>query len=1548
MLEQHNETSPYYKDLSQEYNTVISPEYNKAVIDRRLNDLSRINMVDYYNDFTDFEHKERLDKVENLRSDYVTRIDNHIENKIPTYLKRPEEPLQEQPKDISIPFKRSEIIDKDLTEIPKEEPISIEKVDVGLEVVKGLSKSDNQFVRAISETVLAQNDFFNGIRKSVVSTLAAIPQLVEDALSEAEIESDTLQSFNDATRKSIDSSFKSSGKYTAELGDKQIDLANSSGQILGHFVLPMGVGKYVLNATKNYGMATKGLSLLTSEAALGAITTDKESGTILNLFYQQDEAERIYPMLRMLHVDEDDSAFEARMKGALEGILPIGAFGAASGAVEAGKGVLKTGKKVNKIIEATQASIVSKHINKNPDALIDYANSNMGKSFNEKDFKNKMTLDYLHKGYDYVLDQMYEFAKDETGAIGITFGSKKPQIGRIQSDIAKRVTEKRAELNKLSPEELKGEAGKGIAKELKDLNKTNKNLEKFQNLYEKAVKQGKSPVELENVWEKIKLEMPKSIRKENISNLSDDLTQMKNRYDYMDDLKRNDLSSYKAYQTIFNEKTYKDLTDDDILTGQFLGTVNKEGADLEELSARISSSKITADEAQRIRSKFYNVDDIKKVSLEELKKRAVDILEIYGWNTDVSKLGREGLLSIPEMVATNHVLMKAGLDEVAARAKAYARAVGSKTPNSKKELQILAINMADSQNALHKIAHRSAQLRSEVGQGLRAFRSDMLGKVALQATDKKFAVLNSSDPDFQLKFVEKLTTADPHELKKIARVLDDVSKLMREGKLSDVDAIRELARSGAKRKFISNMQKYMYNNMLMSLGTLGRNFVGLANALYLNNVTRLVQRLPFIGQGESAYFGIAKDIDLNYQKQIMAASERVTNSTEATMNLMTASRFLSGFKKTDGTLKSNKDIFAESFALGKSVLDPGSEKVGAAGYDIGSLKQAHSELKELSGYNRFFGNKTDLDELAVHQFKQDILGDAKEAVERVDPPKTIKDKIIKKTIEGVEWGLDKAAFIHSLPLRTMNAMDDMFKSKVVFEEMTLSAKRQLNEKLSDMAANNPEAFEEFMKNADDNYVSELKRYMNNLDNFEDALSESRNLSLTKQYGGITGEDFSFGTKDVNAPLSQWTEMFRKNPILEFFHPFARISVNLADYMTQYLPGVKGLSLNRFNSNIRADLEAGGYRAAKAHAKAHIGNAIAGVAWYLAGEGVITGDPPRDKYARKAWTEAGIKANSFNLKDMSVPLDVLEPMGRYFSFIANVRSASMRALNNDDMSFIEKISVGLLDTSIAVGSIATPEVLSDIVSFVSNVKDGDSKTLGYYLSQKGSTAAAKLVPFSSAFRQFIKEDEKQRLVDYDVDGVSYLKTSINSLERLIGDRFDQQSEPLKNMFNDQVYYHQLPKQVVGDASDQSYINKFLTLPGIKQVLRPTQKRSEPIYEKIRELVLHLPEQNYKSRDLALPRLNRRLVFRNESVYLNNKQYNELIGYSNGYLPNGKKFTTPLKDVLNKLIKKKSFEGYDPLYQSLIIRNIIRNYQSTGRKIFKARNKQFQEDIIKKIQ
>tara|TARA_Y100001938_G_C8097992_1_gene439457 strand:+ start:1581 stop:6155 length:4575 start_codon:yes stop_codon:yes gene_type:complete len=1524
MLDEFNETSPYYKDLSQEYNTVTSPDYKKLLITKRFDDMAKVNMVDYYNDFTDFEHKERLDKVENLRNDYVNRIDSHIEHNIPKYLKRPEESISDVKEELpNLGVQKNEIVK------PKKE---IKQLDANIELLKHFSKSDTAFLRTISQGILFENDFLGGVRKSVASTLAGIPQLVEDGLNSLGYEPDTLNEFNENTKDIIDSSFKSSGAYTTKIGDKEVDVVGTSGEVLGHFIAPVGTAKLVLNATKNAGKISKGLSLLASEAALGAITTDEDSGALLNIFYEKDEAERLYPMLRLIHVDEDDSAFEARMKGALENVLPIGAFGAAAGIIEGGK-------KATKSIKAIDSALISKYINKNPDSIIDYVSANAGKEFNNKDFKNKMRLDALYKGANYVYDQMYAFAKDEEGAIKIGFGPKKPEIEKIKNVASKKALQKQDEFNALSPELKESKEGFLLKDEISKLNQTNKDLDKFQKLFTKAEKEGKYDIELENIWNKIGLEMPDSIKSNKVMfPAKEELIQAKKRFDFMEDLKVEDETSFKAYQSVFNEKAIKDLTQNDFETGQFLSTVNKDGADLDELAARLASSDITAKEAQKIRSKFYNLKDIKKVSLEELKKRGAEVLEVYGYKADTSELSREGLLSIPEMVATNHILMKSGFQEFAARAKAFRNGIGGKGGATKRELQILAVNMIDAQSALHKIAHRSASLRSEVGQAMRAFRSDMLGKVALQATDKKFASINFSDPDFQLKFLEKLTSADPHELKRIAAAMKDVSDLMKKGDLSDVDAIRELARSGVRRKFFDNMQKYMYNNMLMSLSTLGRNFIGLSNAFALNRMTEAIQKIPLIGQGKNQYYGIAKDIDISFQKEILAATEKVNNNTESTMNLLVASKFLSGFRKADGTLKSSKDIFFDSFKTGHSMLDPGSEKVGTAAYRIDSFKEELDQVKELIGYNKFFGDKTDLDELALNQFKQNLLGDTKQAVEEV---KTIPGKIGKALTSSFK-GLGT---VHSLPLRTMNAMDDMFKSKVVFEKMALSAKRQLNEKLSKMALSDEDAFKEYIKNIDDNYANDLKKYMNDIDNYENALAEARDLSLTKQYGGISQEDFKF----AGMPLANLTEVFRKHPIMEFFHPFARISINMADYMTQYLPGIKGLSLNRFNSNIKADLDAGGYRAAKAHAKAHAGLALSSVAYMLASNGIITGDAPRDPYGRNAWAEAGIKPNSFNLKDTSIPLDVLEPMGRYFSFIANFHSAAMKALNNDDENFFERYVPPMIDLAIATASIATPETLSDMITFFKDITDADSKTLSYYINQKGSTALGKIVPFSSTIRQFKKSDSKTRLVEYDADGVDYLKTSINSFERvMVGDFFEQEEQPLKNLFNDQVYYHQLPKQIIGDVSDQNYINKFLFLPGVKQLLRPTQKRSEPIYEKIRELVLHLPEQNYKARDLAIPRLNRRLVFRNESVYLNNKQYNELIGYSNGYLPDGKTFTVPLKTYLNKLVTDSSFKSTAPDYQAQVIRSVIRQYQKVGRNIFKSRNKQFQEDIIKKIQ
>jgi len=141
-----------------------------------------------------------------------------------------------------------------------------------------------------------------------------------------------------------------------------------------------------------------------------------------------------------------------------------------------------------------------------------------------------------------------------------------------------------------------------------------------------------------------------------------------------------------------------------------------------------------------------------------------------------------------------------------------------------------------------------------------------------------------------------------------------------------------------------------------------------------------------------------------------------------------------------------------------------------------------------------------------------------------------------------------------------------------------------------------------------------------------------------------------------------------------------------------------------------------------------------------------------------------------------------------------------------------------------------------------------------------------------------------------------------------------------------------------------MKKALKLTGLAKY---QEKRQDPVYKKLRDLVLHLPEKSYKNRDLPLPRLSRTLRIQNESVTLDNKQYSDLIGYTNGYHPDGRKFMKPMKEYLNELVQTDKFNAYPEELQSELIKSIVREYHKAGRSMFKAMNKQFQNDAITKI-
>ena len=1487
MSEEFKENNPFYQHLANEYNLLNSNEYASASVDSALNEMTQLNMVDYYNNHTDFEHKERLKKIDVQRSEFVTRIDDHINQNVPTPtpLKKPKEPKLE------------------LDPVTKAAQAVADPMTTGLKAASLLADTDIPVLKQYGQAAEISLDFINGLKKSITGTVAAIPQLIEDGLAAANVESQTLNNFNDRTSEIIDASFRSSGKYTANIKGYDVDVPHLTGEILGHFALPAGVGAAVLKATKNSGMITKGASLLLSEAAVGAVTTDKESGTLLNMFYEKDEHERLYPMLRMLHIDEDDTAFEARMKGALEGVLPVGAIGAV-------KGIIETGKQASRGIRAVRDVAVIKQINKKPGLAVDFLYANKGADFNESKFKDFVFRDFKKDSYDNLIDATFKYLKDEEGAIFI--GKKERMAGLVEkarNNLLKNIEEKELQLSKV---EKNSPEAKQLRKEILAIKKNADDIGSFNKKFLADLKKG----DFKDSTESLKQLSKKMPTLKTDAEMDIALKAFDDQVKFIDDLKRKDLTTYNKLKGIFSNKTLKEVSREDIENFDFLSAFNKEGGSYEDIAHAVSDPDFTSKEVSNILQTFYKTDDIKKYTDAELAKKAKDVIEVYGGNPEaVEKMSREGLLSFPEAVAADHLLVKNGFTELAAAADKLSAAKAK--PGNKKELQVYLVNFLDKQAAFNKLVANMTQRRSDAGTSLRLQRTDVRSKIIQQTARKEFQDFNFNDPEIQAQFFEKILQADPGEVKRISSEISDIFTLVDNNKMSMNEALKEMAYRGAKSKLGNNLKIFFYNNMLSSFGTMAKNLVGLQFNKVTDDLTEVFSKMA----SKSEYYN-AENFDTETFDKLLKVMDEIDVHEEATSEFLQNSKFLSGFydQKT-GKMKSKSKIFKDSFTIGKSILDPGGEK-----YGVGYKSLTDAERMALKSHTFTFGEKPSTDEIAMTFFKEQVLNDS--------------NKIQQ------DFNVISPASIHSMPLRTLNAMDEAYKAKIVYEKMLLNAKRKLNGDILKLKNESPEAFSKYMSNLEKNYSKGIKQYLNDSSNFDEAMGEARNITLTKQYNSTTGEDYSLvGVGSPSSLMSAFQEM----PVLNWFYPFARISINVADFLTQYLP----LGLNRWNKGIADDLQAGGYRAAKATAKARVGLVFSGMAYGLARNNVITGNGPVDPYGKQQWRQLGIKERSINIGDISIPVDTIDPFGKYLIAVADLKDGLTRAFNDGNEELIEKAAPVMMNLGLALSEIAAPDVLKETILGIANatiaLERGDYSKLSFQTGRFLSTATGKIVPFSSALRNFSRPEERISYVEYDKDGLKFLDTAVKGVTSLFG---SPGSVPEKNIFNDKVYYHSIPKEVLGEAVDQDYINRYAVSP-MKKALKLTglakyqEKRQDPVYKKLRDLVLHLPEKSYKNRDLPLPRLSRTLRIQNESVTLDNKQYSDLIGYTNGYHPDGRKFMKPMKEYLNELVQTDKFNAYPEELQSELIKSIVREYHKAGRSMFKAMNKQFQNDAITKI-
>ena len=235
----------------------------------------------------------------------------------------------------------------------------------------------------------------------------------------------------------------------------------------------------------------------------------------------------------------------------------------------------------------------------------------------------------------------------------------------------------------------------------------------------------------------------------------------------------------------------------------------------------------------------------------------------------------------------------------------------------------------------------------------------------------------------------------------------------------------------------------------------------------------------------------------------------------------------------------------------------------------------------------------------------------------------IEDDALRNTITGQKT-VDK---VISLPSRLLMTMDEVFKQssyrgRIYADASAAAADKNLR----------GTARENFIKKALKDAYSDKGQALNG-----EALLQARRTTFT--------EPLEPGV----AKMIQDAAI--KHPMIRLVIPFVRTPINILSQTYQHFPG-----LGQTSKRYRADIAAGGVRAAQARGRQAMGTALVGAAGYMAASGFITGSGPTDPRVRAVWLKNN-QPYSFriNREDGTtewVSFARLEPLSNVFSIAAD--------------------------------------------------------------------------------------------------------------------------------------------------------------------------------------------------------------------------------------------------------------------------------------------------------
>ena len=177
----------------------------------------------------------------------------------------------------------------------------------------------------------------------------------------------------------------------------------------------------------------------------------------------------------------------------------------------------------------------------------------------------------------------------------------------------------------------------------------------------------------------------------------------------------------------------------------------------------------------------------------------------------------------------------------------------------------------------------------------------------------------------------------------------------------------------------------------------------------------------------------------------------------------------------------------------------------------------------------------------------------------------------------------------TLPSRALMTMDELFKQAAYRGRIFADA--------------NELAFQKGLKGVDREEF--IQTYLN--ESFTETGAATRGDAL------LQSRRTTF-TEPLEAPAAlSLQKLAIDHPPVRFFIPFVRTPLNILSQTYQHFP-VLGTATRRY----KADIAAGGARAAQARGRQVMGTALVSAAGYLAANGYITGSGPTDSRIRRAW------------------------------------------------------------------------------------------------------------------------------------------------------------------------------------------------------------------------------------------------------------------------------------------------------------------------------------------